>query len=117
MHVATSFDRTHSLSDDEVAYKPPRERAAEAARDCLVTFPERLRADGTATPAELEAIGREVDEEIQVATDMALASPPPKPETALQYVYSPDVDPTSEQFDTEDAPHFAGDPTTMVDTC
>ena len=112
-HVIRPY--SHSLSDDEGAYKPARERAAEAARDCLVSYPERLRAEGTATQAELEEIGRQVDEEIQVATDIALASPPPKPETALLYVYSPDVDPTSEQFDTEDDPRFAGDPTTMVD--
>ena len=112
-HVIRPY--SHSLSDDEVAYKPARVRAAEAARDCLVTFPERLLADGTATPPELEAIAREVDEELQVATDMALASPPPRPESASHYIYSPEVDPTSEQFDTEDDPHFAGDPTTMVD--
>ena len=56
-----------------------------------------------------------MDEEVSLATDMALASPQPAPESALLYVYSPDVDPTSEQFDTEDDPQFGGDPTTMVD--
>jgi 2-oxoisovalerate dehydrogenase E1 component len=112
-HVIRPY--SHSLSDDEVLYKPPSEREAEGKRDCLRTFPARLVADGVATAAELEAIKRQVDEEIQVAADMALASPQPAPETALRYVYSPDVDPTSEQFDTEDDPHFIGDPTTMVD--
>ncbi|OYV66951.1 MAG: dehydrogenase, partial [Gemmatimonadetes bacterium 21-71-4] len=49
------------------------------------------------------------------AAAAALAAPPPEPETALRYVYSPDVDPTAEPFDTEDDPQFSGDPTTMVD--
>ena len=51
----------------------------------------------------------------QVAADVALASPQPGTDTIYHYVYSPDVDPTSEQFDTEDDPRFTGDPTTMVD--
>src|SRR5207247_5057024 len=67
------------------------------------------------TEPEHEAIRTKVDEEVQFAAARALASPQPKPETALQFVYSPDVDPTSEQFDTEDDPQFSGDPTTMVD--
>src|SRR6185503_6172232 len=57
----------------------------------------------------------EVAEEVQVAADVALASPQPATNTIYQYVYSPDVDPTSEQFDTEDDPRFSGEPTTMVD--
>src|ERR687887_43611 len=112
-HVIRPY--SHSLSDDEVLYKPPKEREEEAKRDGLVTFPKRLIADGVATAAEIEAIKAQVDEEVQVASDMALASPQPKPETATLWVYSPDVDPTSEQFDTEDDPHFTGEPTTMVD--
>jgi len=68
-----------------------------------------------ATEVELEAIQWQVEEEVRVAADVALASPQPEPETALLYVYSPDVDPASEQFDTEDDPQFTGDPTTMVD--
>jgi 2-oxoisovalerate dehydrogenase E1 component len=106
---------SHSLSDDEVLYKPPKEREEEARHDCLTLFPKRLIADGVAAEAEIDAIKRQVDEEVVVAADMALASPQPEPETALLYVYSPEVDPTSEQFDTEDDPHFGGDPTTMVD--
>src|SRR5688572_27297769 len=115
VHAHVTRPYSHSLSDDEIHYKPTRERDEEAKRDPLVTFPKRLLADGVATEAEIEAIKTQVDEEIQVAADMALVSPQPKPESALQWVYSPDVDPTSEQFDTEDDPHFVGEPTTMVD--
>jgi 2-oxoisovalerate dehydrogenase E1 component len=115
VHAHVTRPYSHSLSDDEVLYKPPKEREEEARHDCLTLFPKRLIADGVATEAEIEAIKGQVDEEVGVAADMALASPQPAPETALLYVYSPEVDPTSEQFDTEDDPHFGGDPTTMVD--
>ena len=115
VHAHVTRPYSHSLSDDEVLYKPPKEREEEARHDCLTLFPKRLIADGVATEAEIEAIKGQVDEEVVVAADMALASPQPEPETALLYVYSPEVDPTSEQFDTEDDPQFGGDPTTMVD--
>jgi 2-oxoisovalerate dehydrogenase E1 component len=115
VHAHVTRPYSHSLSDDEIHYKPTRERDDEAKRDPLISFPKRLVAEGVAGEAELEAIRAQVEEEVQVAADMALASPQPKPETALLWVYSPDVDPTSEQFDTEDDPHFTGEPTTMVD--
>ena len=115
VHARVTRPYSHSLSDDEILYRPPQERDEEAKRDCVVTFPKRLVREGVATEAEIAAIRAQVDEEVQVAADVALASPQPKPETALQFVYSPEVDPTSEQFDTEDDPQFSGDPTTMVD--
>jgi 2-oxoisovalerate dehydrogenase E1 component len=108
VHAHVTRPYSHSLSDDEVHYKPPRERDEEAKRDPVVSFPKRLVAEGVASEAEIEAIKAQVEEEVQVAADMALASPQPKAETALLWVYSPDVDPTSEQFDTEDDPHFTG---------
>jgi 2-oxoisovalerate dehydrogenase E1 component len=80
-----------------------------------VRFPEYLVAQGIATPAELELVKNQVEEEVRVATEIALAAPQPEPDTVLHHVYSMDVDPTSEQFDTEDDPRFTGDPTTMVD--
>src|SRR5213592_2791776 len=115
VHAHVTRPYSHSLTDDEVVYKAPKEREEEARHDCLTLFPKRLTADGVVTEAEISAIKRQVDEEVGVAADMALASPQPEPETALLYVYSPEVDPTSEQFDTEDDPQFGGDPTTMVD--
>jgi len=112
-HVIRPY--SHSLSDDEMMYKTPEEREEEAGRDPVMTFPARLLRDGIATEAELAEIRARVDEEIEVATEIALASPQPGPETILRYVYSPDVDPTAEQFDTEEDPHVDGAPTTMVD--
>ncbi len=112
-HVIRPY--SHSQSDNEVMYRPAEERAEEAKRDPVVTFPARLIADGVATEEELEAIKAEVADEIQVATDLALASPQPGRDTFYRNVYSSDVDPTAEAFDTEDDPQFAGNPTTMVD--
>jgi 2-oxoisovalerate dehydrogenase E1 component len=112
-HVIRPY--SHSLSDDEILYRPPAERAEDAGRDPLVTFPGLLVERGVATDAELERIRAEVEEEVEVAAQTALASPQPAPETATRFVYSPEVDPGSEQFDTEDDPHFSGEPTTMVD--
>ncbi|HEV8151005.1 MAG TPA: dehydrogenase E1 component subunit alpha/beta [Gemmatimonadales bacterium] len=112
-HVIRPY--SHSLSDDEILYRPPDERAQDAARDPLTRFPAYLLAQGVVTEAELQLIRQQVEDEVEVATDTALASPQPAPDTATRYVYSPELDPTSEQFDTEDDPHFVGDPTTMVD--
>ncbi len=112
-HVIRPY--SHSLSDDEVHYRPGAEREADAARDPLVTFPVYLVDQGIATEAELELIRAAADDEVAVATEVALASPQPGPDTIEQFVYSPDVDPTAEQFDTEDDPQSSGDPTTMVD--
>ena len=112
-HVIRPY--SHSLSDDEVNYRTAAERAADAERDPVTTFPQWLVAQGVASEAEIEKIRSEVAEEVDVATDTALASPQPGTDTIYDFVYSPDVDPTSEQFDTEDDPQFTGEPTTMVD--
>ena len=112
-HVIRPY--SHSLSDDEVLYRPAAERQADAERDPVTRFPRTLLEQGLATEAEIEAIRAEVEEEVRIATDTALAAPQPATDTIYNFVYSPDVDPTSEQFDTEDDPRFTGDPTTMVD--
>jgi 2-oxoisovalerate dehydrogenase E1 component len=115
VHARVIRPYSHSLSDDEILYRPPEERDADAARDPVTTFPRWLVDEGHATKAEIEKIIKEVDEEVQAATDDALAQEQPGPDTVHMHVYSADVDPASEQFDTEDDPQFSGNETTMVD--
>src|SRR5918999_3899540 len=112
-HVIRPY--SHSLSDDEVHYRTAAERQADAEKDPLARLPKHLLEQGLADQAALDRISKEVDEEVQAAVEVALRSPQPATDTIYRYVYSPDIDPTSEQFDTEDDPHFVGDPTTMVD--
>jgi 2-oxoisovalerate dehydrogenase E1 component len=112
-HVIRPY--SHSLSDDEILYRPPDEREADARRDPLNVFPKWLVAEGHATDEDIRRIQAEVDAEVQAATDDALEQEQPGPETVHLHVYSQDVDPTSEQFDTEDDPQFSGNETTMVD--
>jgi 2-oxoisovalerate dehydrogenase E1 component len=112
-HVIRPY--SHSLSDDEVMYRPTEEREADAARDPLNVFPAWLIAEGHATEETLAKVRDEADALVLAATDDALQQPQPTPDTIYHAVYSPHVDPCGENFDTEDDPQFAGEPTTMVD--
>ena len=112
VHAKVIRPYSHSHSDDERNYKTAEERELEAARDPILVLTKLLLSEGLATEKELEEIRKEVDAEITDAADRALKAPRPAPETAGLYVYSPDVDPSSDAFDT--APSPQGDPVTMV---
>ncbi len=112
VHAKVIRPYSHSHSDDERNYKTVEERELEAARDPILVLTKLLLSEGLATEKELEEIRKEVDAEITDAADRALKAPRPAPETAGLYVYSPDVDPSSDAFDTAPAPQ--GDPITMV---
>jgi 2-oxoisovalerate dehydrogenase E1 component len=115
VHAKVIRPYSHSLSDDEKLYRPDEERTSEQERDPIKRFGAILVEDGVVTQEELQKIKDDVDREIIEATDRALASPQPAPETATQFVYSPDVDPTSKEFDTEDNIELTGNAGTMVD--
>jgi 2-oxoisovalerate dehydrogenase E1 component len=112
-HVIRPY--SHSLSDDETLYRSREERAFEASRDPIPNFAAFLINEGLAAPEEIERINAEVDQEINRAADEAVAAPKPPKSSATLYVYSPDVDPTLKQFDTEHLAPTAGEPKTMVD--
>jgi 2-oxoisovalerate dehydrogenase E1 component len=112
VHARVTRPYSHSLSDDEKLYKPPAEREAEAKRDPLKRFAEFLKENRLATEDHLATIAAEVDREVNDAATKALAAPKPAKSTAEQWLYSPDVDPTSAAFDTPPQPE--GKPDTMV---
>ncbi len=110
-HVIRPY--SHSLSDDEKLYKSETERSAEAQRDPLPKFALFLVREGILDESEIEALEAEVDKEIVEATDRALAAELPARESIYRWVYSPDIDPTSRDF--EAAPKKEGHPKTMVE--
>jgi len=110
-HVIRPY--SHSFSDNEALYRCAPEREEDAKRDPLLSYPAFLKEEDLAREEELGALRAEVDREIDSAADAALAAPAPDPKSAMLWVYSPDVDPTSDAFKTEPRP--SGDPKTMVD--
>jgi 2-oxoisovalerate dehydrogenase E1 component len=112
-HVIRPY--SHSLSDDEVMYRPPRNerpmRCAIRSRSSRGGWSPR----NTRRTDEILAIQAEVDELILAATDDALAQPQPGADTVHDFVYSPTSIRPPTPFDTEDTPATEGTPTTMVD--
>src|SRR5262249_23610711 len=121
-HVIRPY--SHSLSDDEKLYRPDSERQRDAARDPIACLQLFLLREGILDEKGINKIEKEVDDEVQAAADRALAAPIPQPETIYNFVYSPDLDPTSQAFDhpihvsTEaatDGKRSAAQPKTMAD--
>jgi 2-oxoisovalerate dehydrogenase E1 component len=112
VHARVIRPYSHSLSDDERLYKTPDERKAEAQRDPLTKMRGFLIAEQLATETDLDAVAAAVDREIAEAAEIALKAAKPSIDTAGAYVFSPDVDPTSPQFETP--AHTEGKPDTMV---
>jgi 2-oxoisovalerate dehydrogenase E1 component len=112
VHAKVTRPYSHSLSDDEKLYKTADERAAEARRDPIVRLADFLRSEGIVTDADLEAMARDVDKEVNEAAEQAIPAPKPAADTVLSFVYSPNVDPTADRFDTP--AEATGKPDTMV---
>jgi 2-oxoisovalerate dehydrogenase E1 component len=112
IHAKVVRPYSHSLSDDEKLYKTPAERASEAQRDPITKLAAWLKSEGLATEDDLAQIAKDVDRVVNAAADDAIKAPKPARDTAGLYVYSPDVDPSSADFDSPAAPQ--GKPDTMV---
>ena len=100
MHAHVIRPYSHSLSDDERLYRPDAERERDAAPRSGFAYPDVLLREGILDEKGINELEKKVEEELQIAVDQALAALPPAPESVMQFVYSPDLDPTSATFDT-----------------
>ncbi len=115
IHAKVIRPYSHSLSDDERLYRPDEERTTDAAHDPVKAFGSLLVQEGFVSQEDLRQIKDKIDREVAEAADRALASSQPARETVTDFIFSPDVDPTSKDFDNEKRAKLSGNPGTMVD--
>ncbi|HEY4356029.1 MAG TPA: dehydrogenase E1 component subunit alpha/beta [Acidobacteriaceae bacterium] len=111
-HVVRPY--SHSLSDDEKLYRSAEELQADELRDPIAKMEAWLLSQGVLDEKALKELKRSVDEEVQHASDVAIAAVPPTADTILKHVYSEDLRPTDARFESTPVP---GDPAerTMLD--
>ena len=112
-HVVRPY--SHSLSDDEAQYRSAEELQADAQRDPISKMQLWLLREGILDTEGINELERKVDEEIQRATDRALAAVLAKPESILHHVYSEDLKPTDPRFETQPEVTADASERTMLD--
>ncbi|HVH89274.1 MAG TPA: dehydrogenase E1 component subunit alpha/beta [Terriglobales bacterium] len=110
-HVIRPY--SHSLSDDERLYRPESERSKDAQRDPITRMQLFLLRENILDEEGINRLEKEVDREVQRAADHALAARFPEPGTIKHFIYSPNIDPCSSQFQTQ--PKSSGADKTMAD--
>jgi 2-oxoisovalerate dehydrogenase E1 component len=98
-HVIRPY--AHSFSDDEKLYRPDSEREHDATRDPITRMQMFLIREGILDEKAINKLEQQVEDDLQIATDQALAAALPTPDTIEHYIYSPHLDPTSSALQTE----------------
>ena len=99
-HVVRPY--SHSLSDDERLYRPEAERREESKRDPISRLQMFLVREGILDEESVTRLEKQAEAEVQEASDRAVAATKPAPDSVMQFIYSPVLDPAS--------PAFASDP-------
>ncbi len=84
---------SHTTDDDERTYRTREEVAAERAKDPVPRFERRLIDEGVLSPAEIEAMRKEIAHTVNATTDAVEEEPLPAPETLYTNVYAGATEP------------------------
>jgi len=101
-HVIRPY--SHSLSDDDKLYRTREEREADALRDPITRFQMHLLREGVLTAEEINALEKQVDDEVEQAAIEAIAAPLPEVRSIPLHIFSEKLDPTTEAFSTTPGP-------------
>jgi 2-oxoisovalerate dehydrogenase E1 component len=112
-HVVRPY--SHSQSDDETHYRSAAEIQADASRDPISKMQMWLLREGILDEQGILEVERKVDDEVQRATDRALAAVLPQPESILKHIYSEDLLPSDTVFDAVVQPTADSSEHTMLD--
>jgi 2-oxoisovalerate dehydrogenase E1 component len=112
-HVVRPY--SHSLSDDERAYRTAAEIEADGLRDPLARMQMWLLREGILDEEGINRLERQVDEEVQRAADRALQAVLPAVDSISRFVYSEDLKPSDARFDTEPETTADSNERTMAD--
>jgi 2-oxoisovalerate dehydrogenase E1 component len=96
-HVIRPY--SHSMSEDERDYRVRAELEADALRDPISKMQVWLLREGILDAEGIDALERKVDEEVQRASDRAVAAAFPTVESILLHQYSEDLRPGDARFD------------------
>jgi 2-oxoisovalerate dehydrogenase E1 component len=100
VHASVTRPYSHSLSDDHSFYRTKDDLAEEARKDVFNSYPKFLTETELFTSDEVKEILDECAKEVREAMLRAIETEWPDKSTYADHLYSPDVDPTSADFET-----------------
>lgn len=106
LHAFVTRPYSHSLSDDHAFYRTKDDLKNESEKDVYNSYPKFLTEKKLVTKDEIETIREKISLEVREAQKQAETTVWPSPDTYADHLYSPDVDPTSLEFET--SPQFSG---------
>jgi 2-oxoisovalerate dehydrogenase E1 component alpha subunit len=78
----------HTSDDDDRTYRTRDEVEEAKKKDPIIQFEAYLKKFGLTTDDKLEALRKELKDEVDAAVDEAWNAPDPEPESALRHVFS-----------------------------
>lgn len=106
VHATVTRPYSHSLSDDQKMYRTSKELEQEKIDDVFNSFPKFLVESELCLQSEIDDCLEEATLEVKQAMEKALNTPWPEKTTAMDHLYSQEINMCSEEFSS--TPEFTG---------